>query len=222
MKDTLRTEKEGGDGWTLSRGIRQAVLLAVIMFSSLGLYLVVLKWRGPAGRDHLTYVKDLDELIPFQPEWVWVYLIPYLIGPICVALLSKDTFLWFVRRGLLLVGVTLAIFIAYPTWTKERNLTGLGDGLTAVMYRNMVQIDEPPANAAPSLHVSLTCLLAWAFVRDFPRWWPVSFGAAVVVWLATLFTRQHHIIDVATGAFLGSLFALPWPGRSSRAKSPSL
>jgi membrane-associated phospholipid phosphatase len=217
MKDALITKKEGAEPWTLARGIRQTVLLAVIMVASLSLYLVVLKWRGPAGSDHVTYVQEWDELIPFQPEWVWVYLIPYLLGPLCVALLSKDTFNWYVRRGLPLVAVTLLIFIIYPTQTRPRVHTELGDGLTAQLYRNMVAIDEPPANAAPSLHVSLTCLLAWAFLRDFPRWWPLTCGAVLLVWLATLFTRQHHIIDVATGALLGTVFALPFclPGRSS-------
>src|SRR5262249_26783443 len=103
--------------------------------------------------------------------------------------------------------------------TRPRVHTELADGLTAQLYRNMVAIDEPPANAAPSLHVSLTCLLAWAFLRDFPRWWLLIWGAVLLVWLATLFTRQHHIIDVATGALSGTVFALPLPGRKSRTKS---
>jgi membrane-associated phospholipid phosphatase len=207
--------KEGKEPWTLARGIRQAVLLAVIMFSSLGLYLTVLKWRGWEGKDHVTYVPAWDDVIPFAPGWVWVYLIPYLVGPVLLGLVSSDTFFWFVRRGLVIVAVSLAVFIVYPTQTKVREQPALGDGLTAVLYRNMVEIDEPPANAAPSLHVSLTCLLALALVREFPRWWPLTFAGAVLVWLATLFTRQHHVIDVVTGALLAVVVAyVPWPGRA--------
>ena len=86
-----------------------------------------------------------------------------------------------------------------------------GTDPTARLYRDMVEIDEPPANAAPSLHVSLTCLLAWALVRDYPRWWLPGFIGAVLVWLATLFTRQHHVLDVVTGAALACVLALPWP-----------
>jgi membrane-associated phospholipid phosphatase len=199
----------------LARWVRQSVILAAIMLGALSLYLAVLKWRGPEGYDHITYISELDGLIPFQPAWVWVYLIPYLLGPIFIGLLSPETFAWYVRRGLLVVGVSLAVFIVYPTWTRERDYQVTGDSLTAQLYRNMAAIDTPPANAAPSLHVSLTCLLAWAFVRDFPRWWPLCFGLAIVVWLATLFTRQHHLIDVVTGAALGSVLALPWPGRKT-------
>jgi membrane-associated phospholipid phosphatase len=203
--------KEKRPPWTLARGVRQALLLAVIMFSSLGLYLVVLKWRGPAGHDHVTYLEELDGAIPFHPGWVWAYLIPYLVGPVVIGLLSPETFAWYVRRGLLLVGLTLAIFIVYPTQTHQRPRVNPDEGLTEQMYHDMVEIDEPPANAAPSLHVSLTCLLAWALIRDFPRWWLLSVVGTIVVWLATLYTRQHHVLDVITGALLGTVLALPWP-----------
>jgi membrane-associated phospholipid phosphatase len=196
--------------WTLTRGVRQAAVIAVIMCSSLGLYLTILKWRGPAGHDHVTYIPAVDDWFPFEPAWVWAYLIPYLVGPIVVGSLSRETFAWFVRRGLILIGVTLAIFIVYPTQTKERAHADLGDNPTARLYKGMIEIDDPPANAAPSLHVSLTCLLALAIVRDYPRWWLLSFGAAVLVWLATLFTRQHHVIDVLTGTVLACVIALPW------------
>jgi membrane-associated phospholipid phosphatase len=212
----MREDTEPKEPWTWTRGIRQAVVIAVVMFSSLGLYLVVLKWRGPAGRDHITYVEQWDEIFPFRPGWVWVYLIPYVIGPIGMGMLSSDTFAWYIRHGLVLVGVTLTIFIIYPTQTRPRPISDLSDGLTAQLYHNMIEIDEPPANAAPSLHVSLTCLLAWALVREFPRWGFLGFGAAVVVWLATLYTRQHHMVDVLTGALMGSMLALPWPGRWRR------
>jgi len=77
----------------------------------------------------------------------------------------------------------------------------------------MIAIDGPAANAAPSLHVSLTCLLAWALVRDFPRLWPLTALGIGIVWLSTLYTRQHHWLDVASGVLLASTVALPWRRR---------
>jgi membrane-associated phospholipid phosphatase len=195
---------------TLMGVLRQAATLAIIMVLSLSGYLTVLKWRGP--RAAIETQTGWDRQIPFSPVWVWVYLVPYLIGPPIVGLLSRDTFLWFVRRGLLLVGLSLAVFAVYPTKTVRPPLPA-GDGLTTRLYRNMVEIDEPPANAAPSLHVSLTCLLAWALIRDFPRWWAATALGVSLIWLATLLTWQHHLVDVATGALLGSVLALPWPRR---------
>src|SRR5262245_12272013 len=79
----------------LARGLWQAVILAVIMFASLGCYLLVLKWRGPAGEASVTHT-EWDDAFPFRPGWVWVYLFPYLIGPGLVGMLSRDTFAWYV------------------------------------------------------------------------------------------------------------------------------
>jgi hypothetical protein len=202
---------EKTQGRPVRRGLYQALLLAVIMFASLGFYLAVIKWRGPAA-DVVTKTR-WDDWLPFSPAWVWVYLIPYLIGPLVAAWLRWETFTWFVRRGLVLVFISLAIFVVYPTKTERPPLADeASDGpLTAAAYNHMATIDQPPANAAPSLHVSLTCLLFWALVRDFPRVWPVSLAGVTVVWLATLLTWQHHLIDVATGVLLGSVLALPWP-----------
>jgi hypothetical protein len=196
--------------WAVARRIRQAVILAAIMLGSLGLYLTVLKWRGAdAG---LTTHTAWDDAFPFRPEWVWVYLLPYVVGPLLFALLTPATFWWYISRGLVLVFVSIAFFAAVPTQTAPRPpATDLGDGWTAELYRSMVAIDEPPANAAPSLHVSLTCLLAIALVRDFPRWWPVTMAGVGIVWLATLLTRQHHLIDVGTGVLLALVVALAWP-----------
>jgi membrane-associated phospholipid phosphatase len=78
----------------------------------------------------------------------------------------------------------------------------------------MIEIDDPPANAAPSLHISLTCLLALALWKDFPRWWWATGLGVSLVWVATMGTRQHHLIDVATGAALAFLIVMIWPGKS--------
>jgi len=63
---------------TFLRFLFQAVLLAVMMMCSLSLYLLVLNWRGPAA-DVTTYI-PLDEFFPFQPAWVWIYMVPILSG----------------------------------------------------------------------------------------------------------------------------------------------
>lgn len=199
----------------LGSRLRQGLLLTAIMLGSLSFYLAVLWWRGPHA--HIVTRTRWDEFIPFYPAWVWVYLVPYLIGPIIAALLTRATFAWYVRRGIPLVLLSVAIFAIVPTKTLRPTEEVAGDGPTARLYRNMITIDGPAANAAPSLHVSLTCLLAWALVRDFPRWWLVTLLSVGLVWLSTLLTYQHHLIDVATGALLGILVALPWPkGRACR------
>ncbi|HZT79756.1 MAG TPA: phosphatase PAP2 family protein [Gemmataceae bacterium] len=194
---------------SLPRRLFQGVLGAGLMALSLGCYLAVLKWRGSDAV--LSTQTAWDEAIPFWPAWLYVYLAPYAVGPVLFALLRPGTFAWLMTRGLLTVGISLVIFAALPTRTERPKLDGLGDGLTADCYRSMAGIDDPPGNAAPSLHVSLSCLLAFALCRDFPRWWPAAAAGIGLIWLATLFTWQHHLIDVGTGALLALAVALPWP-----------
>jgi membrane-associated phospholipid phosphatase len=199
--------------FTWGRFFRQALGLAVLMMSSLGGYLVVLKWRG--GDARLCTHTAWDDWFPFEPSWVWVYLLPYLVGPAAIGFVSPATFRWYVKRGLVVVGLSLLIFILVPTQIAERqSLEVLDSGITSLLYNQMVAIDEPPANAAPSLHVSLTFLLALALGKDFPKWRPVTALAVALVWLATLFTRQHHLIDVASGILLAAGVVWLWPARS--------
>ena len=202
---------------SLVRGLFQGLLLAIIMFASLGCYLLVLKWRGQAATV-VTWI-PLDEWVPFWPSWVWVYLIPYAIGPILAGTLSSSTFWWFIRRGLIVVGLALLIFILLPTQIDNRHRQqSIGTGLTADVYEHVIEIDNPPANAAPSLHVSLTCLLLLALLLDYPHWWPFWSGFVSLVWLSTLVTRQHHLIDVVTGVLLAVTVAwLPGLAKWSRA-----
>jgi membrane-associated phospholipid phosphatase len=191
--------------------LTQAVIGTFILVAGLGSYLAVLKWRGPAAR--IVTQTSWDLSIPFHPGWLWVYVAPYPLAPVILGMMRRSTFHWFIKRALLIVAISLAIFAVVPTQTVRPSIEGFDDGWTVKYYRALMAVDEPPANAAPSLHISLTSLLALALLRDHPRWWPVIICGVALVWLATLFTWQHHLIDVVTGALLGVLVSLPIRGR---------
>jgi membrane-associated phospholipid phosphatase len=207
----------------LGGGRSHVVFLALFFGCSFSLYLTVLRVRGPAVafRTRIGW----DELFPFTPGWVWVYLLPYVLGPLLTVVMSRAALVWYVRRATLVLLISLAVFAVVPTQTirplkDPANEGRLGDGWTAGLYRWMVEVDEPPANAAPSLHVSLSCLLAWAMAYEYPRWWAAAAAAAVLVWLSTLYTAQHHLLDVVTGALLASVAAIGGPRKSSPASPP--
>jgi hypothetical protein len=198
----------------LGGGRTHVAALALFFAASLSCYLLVLKLRGPAAT--IRTWTPWDAVFPFIPLWTWVYMIPYVVGPLLAGALSRSAFIWYIERGILVVVVSIAIYAIVPTQTVRPVdvESKLGNDLTAVLYRNMAAIDNPPANAAPSLHVSLSCLLAWAITFDLPRWRWAALAGALVVWLSTLFTAQHHLIDVATGAALASLAAIGPPRAS--------
>jgi membrane-associated phospholipid phosphatase len=197
----------------LWQGLQGAAALGVAFVA----YWVVLRWRGQAAA--IETQTAWDRAIPFWPAWLYVYLAPYPIAPLLMGLMRRQTFLWLIGRGLIVLIVSLVVFVALPTRTV-RPTAHAGDGFTGAYYRSMTAIDEPPANAAPSLHISLTGLLALALLRDFRRWSPVILTGTALVWLATLFTWQHHLIDVLTGAVLCAVAAWPWT-RSGGQPAPS-
>lgn len=198
------------DRWPLLGGGRtQLVALGLFFGVSYGFYLTTLKLRGPSAR-FVTWT-EFDRAFPFAPWWTWVYLLVWGIGPLVAMVLRRAAFVWFLQRATLVGLVSVVIFAVLPTQTIRPPDKESITGLTGWLYRSMVEMDDPPANAAPSLHVSLSCLLAWALAYDRPRWWWVALSGAVVVWLSTLYTAQHHLIDVGTGVLLATLAALkPW------------
>jgi hypothetical protein len=201
------TSNDSSSERTLTQFVVQGVLGTVTLGLSLGSYLLMLRWRGSAAQTDTQMAWETRH-IPFWPGWLYVYLFPYALAPFLLGILPWPTFVWYIKRGLLILGVSLIFFALYPTKTVRPPVDKVGDGWTATFYRAMVATDDPPANAAPSLHVSLTCLLALALLRDFPRWWPVTIIGIGLVWLATLLTWQHHLIDVAAGAILGLVFGV--------------
>src|SRR5436190_1727111 len=130
LSPSQAAEVQRDDERTLARGIRQAVVLAVIMMSSLGGYLTVLCWRGHDGKDRVTHTA-WDEFFPFLPGWVWVYLFPYVIGPIVIGALRAPIFGWSVRSA---CGVLCAPLRVRSTasCTMPRSMTVMILGSTSV------------------------------------------------------------------------------------------
>ena len=191
---------------TWARFFRQALGLAVIMMSSLGCYLIVLKWRG--GEARFAHLHGLGRVVPFParlglglsvalPDWAggaghragFHFSLVRHAGP----------------RGGWPVPCSSSSWCRLRS-PRARRIMAWDTGITATVYENMVAIDEPPANAAPSLHVSLTCLLGLALCRDFPKWWPVTAAgrgpgvAGDAVHAPASFDRRGH----------GSSAGVPW------------
>ncbi|MCB9915266.1 MAG: phosphatase PAP2 family protein [Planctomycetes bacterium] len=151
------------------------------------------------------------------PWAFWVYSTLYLYFPLAVWSAPRDDA---GRAGLLanvqtqvgLALVSFAAFLAAPTYLfsrgeMEARLAG-ASGAWARAYETLYAIDAP-YNGWPSLHVSLSLVLALtsrAFLRARGRrvlaelWWP----AWIALLWSILATKQHHALDVWTGALLGA------------------
>ncbi len=170
--------------------------------------------RG-AGR-HL--VTALDGALPFLP---WM-IIPYLSSGLFFAL----GFAW-VRDGdalrvlgarLLLATVCASlVFVLYPL-QFSLSRPAVAPSLPAALFRYLALVDRP-YNQLPSLHVAY-CVIFWAALRRRLRHRLARAALAgwlLLVALSTLFTYQHHLLDVPAGAALG--LAAVWLVRPGAARA---
>jgi len=89
------------------------------------------------------------------------------------------------------------------------------EGLFAPVFQFLAASQEPH-NLLPSLHVTYTVILRQVYHRHTRGW----LNTAVHLWLAlvtasTVLTHQHHLIDVAGGAAVGTLILYLVPAAGS-------
>jgi membrane-associated phospholipid phosphatase len=107
-----------------------------------------------------------------------------------------------------------ACFLAYPT-VAPRPASVAGSGFVAWGLRFLYAAD-PPFNCFPSLHVAhsfvsaLTCRIVNRGVGI------AALASAALVGAATLFTKQHYVLDVLAGVLLAGVawlvFLRGYPG----------
>jgi membrane-associated phospholipid phosphatase len=155
--------------------------------------------HGPAV---LNLDTPLDDLIPVVPAFV----VPYVsLQPLIY--LSAALFLLFRVRvfqsaALAMTATFLVSYLFYvflQTYIDRPTLTA-GDVFTRQIVA--VYASDNPFNDFPSLHVSLSTILAI-------HWWRVDrrIGVPMAVWvilivLSTVLVKQHHVLDIAGGLAL--------------------
>lgn len=151
-------------------------------------------------------VLPADAWIPLRPAWVFPYLLAiplWGIGLLSITLWMDDKhYRPSVLSAFVAILVGLGFYTFFPTYVNRPEITG--SGIAADLLR-WVYAHDQPYNALPSSHVYLTLLLTLVMSRWKPRlaviWW--GFGLAVCA--ATLFTKQHYLLDVICGAALAFL-----------------
>ena len=143
-----------------------------------------------------------------MPQFLIVYFGCYIfwaVNYILAARQEKEQIYRFFTADLISRCVCLIIFLAYPTTNTRPVIEGSGfwDLLAGWLY----SIDAAD-NLFPSIHclVSWFCFLGIKDQKRIPAWYKgVSFVLAVLVFLSTLFTKQHVLVDVAGGVILAQI-----------------
>lgn len=160
------------------------------------------------GWYHHNIETSLDRMLPFEPQFLIIYFgcyIFWIINYILIARQDKKSVYQFFTADFLSRCICLVFFLAFPTTNTRPVITGSGLWDRAAQW--LYSID-----AADNLFPSIHCLVSWFCyigIRDrkeIPEWYKqVSLGIAVLVFISTLLTKQHVLVDVAGGVLLGTV-----------------
>lgn len=167
------------------------------------------------GADYLTGLRahHLHLFVPAElsiPLWPWTILIYdslyllFIIAPFVLTTRESFRALALTAAGTIVVAGVL--FLLLPAELGFAPTVVTGPFTTIFTMSDRLNLDY---NLVPSLHVALAmiCLQAfWAERSQLVRATLVAYGLALA--LSTLFTHQHHVLDVITGAGLARVMFL--------------
>lgn len=158
---------------------------------------------------HYNFESSLDLATPFLPWTIVLYYMafPYwYFGTIYIVRYDKDRTFRFLCADLLCEIVALLFFLFLPT-TNTRPVVE-GSGLFDYAMRQMYSIDSA-TNLFPSLHCLFSWLL-WLTIYNEPKISKFvkasTFLLTVAIFISTLTTKQHIIIDAISGFAFASFF----------------
>lgn len=157
------------------------------------------------NRVHYNLSNRFDDYIPFIPWTIVIYLGCYLFWVVNYVIgcrQDREKAFRFMSADVLAKLVCLICFIAFPT-TNTRPVIE-GNSIWEEGMRLLYHMDAAD-NLFPSIHclTSSFCFIAVRENERVPKWYKgASLLMAVSVYLSTLTTKQHVMIDVAAGIVL--------------------
>ncbi len=149
-----------------------------------------------------TFFFEWERQIPFVPLFIIPYMsidLFFIAAPfLCSTPAELQTFR---RRIVACILIAALCFLLFPLkFSFQRPPL---DGVLGLIFNNFKKVDLP-YNEFPSLHIALRTILAATYYKHSRGIWRI----AAQVWFSligfsTLFTYQHHVIDIAGGFVLG-------------------
>lgn len=150
-----------------------------------------------------------DQMIKFDPRWVWVYSGLYYPMILLAAWTtpSWQAYAYTVGCFLTLLALQVSIFLTLPVaipqeWRVQPSSRTLWP--RSMRMLDMVWSYDKLRNSMPSMHVSV------AMMVDLTIWsnWPVAGYVAglfpLLIGISALKTKQHYVLDVVPGAITGA------------------
>ena len=161
-----------------------------------------------SGAPHASVAMAWERAIPFLP---WM-IVPYLSSGIFFAgsffwLQTQDQLRVLSQRLLLCTVIACLVFVLWPLQLSSTR-PAIDSNLWAPLFAYLNLVDRP-YNQLPSLHVAY-CLVFWSSLKSNLTPLPMlALGTwLALVAIATLYTYQHHFLDVLAGLLLGGMSLL--------------
>ncbi len=158
------------------------------------------------GRQHVNMETSIDHSIPFYPTWILVYVflayLTWYTGFVLLAAEKRDTVIRYFTAELIAKTICMIFFLFLPTSMDRPEIVdgSVFDWMTGMIFRA-----DQPNNLFPSIH----CMESWFLARSAHKigrlgkglkyYIPAMYITAILVFLSTLFVKQHVILDVPAG-----------------------
>jgi membrane-associated phospholipid phosphatase len=145
----------------------------------------------------------LDERIPFQPGWSWVYSFLYYPAILYLNLVatSPGHFTRMAFSFIVLLAMQVLCFAIYPVATPPHWRSQAVANAASVRFLRFVRNFDAETNCFPSMHVSVATLTALHAQATLGGW---AFLFPLLIAVSCVMTKQHYLIDLPFGAALGA------------------
>lgn len=159
-----------------------------------------------------TFRRDLHHLalpfedqLPFAPALIFAYLLEFVL--LSLTYLMVDDLPYFkkiIRAFFLCVTFHFLVFLIFPVEYNLRPVFDPEQGWAYQMVSFYYWLDLP-YNCFPSMHVSNAFLVAFLLQRFRPGLGWVLHPISVLIAVSVVLVKQHYIVDVVAGFFVGWL-----------------
>jgi len=151
---------------------------------------------------------QFEKSIPFIDWHIWVYISDYLyIGLVFIMLKDRQNMNRIYYSQILMLFFAMIFFTLYPTMYPRPEVEYVG--VTGAFIKLLHSLDTP-CNAFPSIHVGMTFLAGFGFIKEQKKLFPIFMLWAVLISISTLTVKQHYVLDVMAGVLIALIFY--WAG----------
>ncbi|MDL2295684.1 phosphatase PAP2 family protein [Lachnospiraceae bacterium OttesenSCG-928-E19] len=177
-------------------------------------------------KDYYVIHSSLDDYIPFVEYFIVPYLLWFLfIGVTLIYFFLCDTQGFYKLAMFLFTGMTIFLIIStiWPNGLDLRPDTFVRDNVFVDLVKQVYRTDTP-TNVLPSIHVfnSIGACVAIMHSETLYKIKWVRYGSFILstlIILATMFLKQHSVIDVIAAFVLGTLMYIVVYAREPKTSS---